>query len=102
VVFYAAKKKLIMAHARVTAAATELVSANEWPGPNPPHEATYKLPLEAVKWLEPPLKLDAACRAKLAAFEGRDVNGIWSWFVQTSRRLSLADYSMLSGTAPTK
>lgn len=98
VAFYAAKSNLVLAKATVAAEATMLVTASEWPGPEAMGESiSYKLLLDGISWLNPAVKLDSALRAKLDAYAGRDPFGNWSWFVQTSRKVSAADFARLTG-----
>jgi hypothetical protein len=40
--------------------------------------------------------LDAPMRARLQVFEKRDPNKSWSWFVQSTRRISEADFKTLT------
>lgn len=47
-------------------------------------------------YLEDPVVIDRDLRGKLEAFEGKDLEKAWSWFVQSSRELSEADYDVLT------
>lgn len=94
--FYAAGKG-VLAFAEVAGDANLLVAPDEWPEPVPQDKPVYKVPLKNVKWLSAPNKVDAQLRSSLEAFAGRDVNGNWSWLVQTTRRLSAHDFQKLTG-----
>jgi len=70
--------------------------------PNPtvhdPERYPWVFKLEDVKiYLESQIVIDAALRAKLDAFEGRDPNISWAWFVQATRKISAHDFEMLTG-----
>jgi hypothetical protein len=47
-------------------------------------------------YLREPVVLDAAVRARLEAFKGRDAGKSWSWFVQATRRVSRSDFETLT------
>ncbi|MBA2633953.1 MAG: type I restriction enzyme HsdR N-terminal domain-containing protein [Chloroflexi bacterium] len=94
--FYAAGTGVV-AYAEVTGDANLLVAPDEWPEPVPQDKPVYKVPLKDVKWLPSPNKIDAQLRSSLDAFTGRDVNGVWFWLVQTTRRLSAHDFLRLTG-----
>jgi len=68
--------------------------------PNPavrdPERYPWVFNLKDVKiYLENPIVIDAALRAKLDAFEGRDPNTSWAWFVQATRKISNHDFDIL-------
>src|SRR3989304_119025 len=70
----------------------------ERPAPGPPDQAvTYKLPLADVTWLPQSVRLDSPLRAQLDAFAGKNPDGNWSWIVQTTRRVTEADFRRLTG-----
>jgi hypothetical protein len=48
-------------------------------------------------YIDSPIIIDAALRAKLDAFKNRDSNKAWSWFVFTTRKISENDFKMLTG-----
>jgi hypothetical protein len=50
----------------------------------------------AKLYLEQPVVIDAAVRGQLDAFEGRDPNGRWAWFVQGTHTLSKHDFEALT------
>lgn len=88
VCFYATGKGVI-AHAKV-------VSLPE----NSPHGAvrnskkypwTFKIDTEEI-YIEEPVVVDAAKRAKLEAFSGRDIESSWAWFVQETHKLARNDF----------
>ena len=88
----------IVATATIEGAANREVSSEEWPGPNEYSDGVFKVPLSGVKWLSEPRKLDASVRGRLEEFRDRDPDGPWSWFIRTSRKVSLADFEILTGT----
>jgi hypothetical protein len=90
----------VVATAEIAGAADTLVEPREWPQSTPQEGPTYKIPLQDVRWLETPVKVDASLRSTLETFAGRDANGPWSWLVQTTRRLSPADFRRLTGQGP--
>lgn len=51
---------------------------------------------EVRLYLREPVVLDAALRARLEAFQGRDSGKSWSWFVQATRRVSRSDFELLT------
>jgi hypothetical protein len=59
--------------------------------------AFYKVPLVQVTWRDPPVRLNSSLRRTLDAFQGREIDGIWSWLVQTTRRLSEHDFRKMTG-----
>jgi len=95
IAFYATGKGVV-AYAVITAEPNLLIQPSEWPEPVPQTKPVYKVPLRQVTWLKSPNKVDAAARSELDAFQGRDPNGNWSWLVQTTRRLSEADFRRLT------
>jgi len=46
-------------------------------------------------YLNDPIVLDAAIRNQLDAFQDRDPNKSWAWFVQATRRISQHDFQIL-------
>ena len=57
---------------------------------------TFRL-RNASLYLDRPIVVDAALRAKLEAFEGRDPSASWSWLVQGTRSLTQNDFRVLTG-----
>jgi hypothetical protein len=51
---------------------------------------------EAKVYVNDPIVIDAALRAKLDAFNGRDPNTSWAWFVQATRKISKHDFDILT------
>jgi len=47
-------------------------------------------------YLEDPVVIDESLRGRLEAFEGRDLSKSWSWFVQSSRKVSEHDFEVLT------
>jgi hypothetical protein len=100
VCFYAAKQAEVLAYARMAGLADVLLTAEEWPESSPMDDRIYKVPLEAITWVPTPVKLDAATRGSLDAYAGRDAKAFtWGFFVQTTRRLTHADFERLTGRA---
>jgi hypothetical protein len=93
--FYAAGTGVV-AHARVAT-----VPKNE------PHEVihdserypwTFRVD-SAVLYLDDPVVVDSSVRAHLERFKDRDPNKAWSWFVQTTIRLTEHDFMLLTKQA---
>ena len=51
---------------------------------------------EAKLYLNDPVFIDAEVRAKLEAFQNRDLNKPWGWFVQATRKISNNDFNLLT------
>ena len=51
---------------------------------------------QAKLYLNNPVFIDAEVRAKLEAFQNRDLNKSWGWFVQATRRISANDFNILT------
>ena len=51
---------------------------------------------QAKLYLNNPVFIDAEVRAKLEAFQNRDLNKSWGWFVQATRRISPNDFNILT------
>lgn len=83
----------VIAHARVASKPEKRVhpkvrNAEKYP---------WVFRLDEVKlYLREPVVLDAAVRARLEAFQGRDPVKSWSWFVQATRRVSRSDFETLT------
>jgi len=57
----------------------------------------YVFELKNAKlYLDKPVVIDQALRAKLKAFEGRDPQKSWAWLVQGTRALSEGDFRLLT------
>ena len=90
--FYATGNGVI-AHAKVAS------SPERKPNPEvrDPERYPWVFKLEGIKiHLDKPTVIDAALRAKLDAFEGRDPNTSWAWFVQATRKISAHDFEILA------
>ncbi len=48
-------------------------------------------------YLENPRVIDLAVRQRLDAFQGKNPNHAWAWFVQATRRLTKHDFELLTG-----
>jgi Type I restriction enzyme R protein N terminus (HSDR_N) len=95
--FYASKDGQILAFAEVSGTLDQLVSESEWPEPNPRTEPVYKVPIVNLIWLEEPVTLDAGLRNRLDVFADKGPNPPWSWLVQTTHRITPADFKRLTG-----
>jgi hypothetical protein len=90
--FYANAKGVI-AHARVASA------PEKKPHRAVRHSEKYEWTFRVAKsrlYIEEPVVIDAALRAKLQAFEGRDQDKSWAWFVQATRKITEHDYRILT------
>ena len=96
VAFYAAKASSVLAYGRISGNLDTLVAPDEWPGPGLQTEPVYKVPLTGITWLEAPVQLDAATRATLDAYKGKSPAAGWAWLIQTTHRLSKADFERLT------
>ena len=89
--FYATGNGVI-AHAKVAS----FPEKNPSPDVRDPERYPWVFKLEDTKiYLENPVVIDAALRAKLDAFKGRDPNTSWAWFVQATRKISEHDFRIL-------
>lgn len=90
--FYA-NTRGVVAHARVTSKPEE----ERHPQVRHPDRYRWVFGLDSVQlYLDQPVVIDSAMRAKLEAFRGRDPEKSWSWFVQSTRRLSQNDFSAVT------
>ncbi|MFQ5872988.1 MAG: type I restriction enzyme HsdR N-terminal domain-containing protein [Dehalococcoidia bacterium] len=87
----------IVATAEVTGWANSEVHHDEWPDLNPWERGVYKLPMSNITWLRGPVLINVDMRARLDAFRGKSPLKLWSWFVQTTRKLTEHDFRLLSG-----
>ena len=93
--FYA-KGLGVVAQASITGPADREVTPRDWPGPDEHSDNVFRVPLSAVHWLETPRKIDVSVREKLEAFAGRDLSRPWSWFIQSTNRVSPHDFDVLT------
>ena len=94
--FYAAGIGVV-ARARLAGSANDLVTTTEWPEPVPMAAEVFKVPVDDIHWLGEPTAIDERLRGRLEAFQGKKPSPVWSWFVQTSRKLSQHDFDILIG-----
>ncbi len=84
----------VVAHAKVT-------SAPEWrPGEVVRVSGLYPWVFrlsDAVLYLDRPVVIDRTLRSRLDAFQGKDPDGNWAWFVQVMRPVSEHDFKVLTG-----
>jgi O-antigen/teichoic acid export membrane protein len=91
--FYAATRGVV-AHAQVTSTPEK--------GPNPkvrhPEKYQWTFSLGSTNlYLDNPIVLDASLRSRLGAFDERDPNKAWGWFVTATRGISAHDFKILTG-----
>lgn len=89
-----ASGKGVIAHAKI------LSSPEKKPHPKVSHPEEYPWVFrvgEAELYLNNPIVIDATVRSRLDAFENRDPNKPWGWFVQATRKISANDFQVLTG-----
>jgi hypothetical protein len=67
--------------------------------PQLPHLKWYPWVIRLDKvclYTENPNVIDATTRSQLEAFRGRDPNGSWGWFVQSTRKVRKHDFAVLT------
>jgi len=90
--FYATRNGIV-AHAKL------LSSAQRITHPKVPDADKYPwlVHLEKTRlYLHNPVVLDSSLRCQLDAFSNRDVDKIWSWFVQTTHKITQHDFEILT------
>lgn len=90
--FYATGKGVV-AHARVTS------MPEHKPHPRIRHPERYPWTFRVDDihlYPDKPVVINAALRSNLDAFQGRDPNKSWAWFVQATRRISEHDFQILT------
>jgi hypothetical protein len=83
----------IVAHATVT------TSPENKPSPHviEPEIFSYTFGVDNVHlYTKKPVVLDAALRSKLSAFDGRDPDKPWAWFVQGTHKVTEGDFRLLT------
>lgn len=60
-------------------------------------EVPYAIRLDQVRWFDDPIELTTEVRKELDAFEGRDPEKGWAWFVQGTSKLTEHDFKLLTG-----
>lgn len=60
-------------------------------------DVPYAMRLENVHWFDDPMELTTEVRGQLDAFEGRDLDKGWAWFVQGTSKLTEHDFGLLTG-----
>ena len=87
----------VVAHARVATAPENKPS----PHVLEPERYSYSFKVEnAVTYCDRPVVLDPTVRRQLSAFSNRDPDKPWAWFVQATRRISKADFELLTRKDP--
>jgi hypothetical protein len=90
--FYATTNGVV-AHAKVTSRPEK----KPHPGLRHPEKYPWIFRLDSVRiYLDAPVVIDAALRSQLKAYEGKDIEAPWSWFVQATRRLAPEDFKLLT------
>jgi hypothetical protein len=90
--FYATAKGVI-AHAKVTSSPEK----KKHPRVRHPEKYPWTFRLDNTRlYLEEPVVIDGATRTRLEAFEGRDPDQSWAWFVQATRRIAERDFKTLT------
>ena len=87
----------VVARAKLAGSTDGLVTSEEYPEPTAMEEEVFKIPLKDVQWLPQTVVLDDAFRSRLDAFQDKKQSPIWSWFVQTTRKLTERDFRLLIG-----
>ena len=86
----------IVATARISDNADSIVPETEWPEKTPYEPSVFKVPLADIVWLDHPVDVRQNI-FQLDAFKEKDISKRWSWFVQSTRRLTEHDYRLLIG-----
>jgi hypothetical protein len=91
--FYATMKGVV-AHATVRTKPSERKHTHV----KDPEKYSWVFDVDRVAlYLNKPVIIDAALRAKLEVFHDRDPAKAWSWFVQATRKISRHDFEVLTG-----
>jgi len=92
--FYAARIGVVVECTAISAAFP--LDPNQ--SPKPKLMVPYGIRLKDVRWFEDaPVALTLEVRAKLSAFQGRDLTKGWAWFVQGTSKLTRGDFELLTG-----
>lgn len=68
--------------------------------PKPHLDVPYGIKLKDVRWFDDaPVPLTPGVRSQLGAFQDRDLNKGWAWFVQGTSKLTAQDFELLTGRA---
>ena len=88
-----ASGKGVVAHAKVAS------FPERKPHPKVRHSERYPwtFQLKEVHLYEKPIVIDAVLRKQMDAFQGRDPNRAWGWFVKSTRKISERDFKILTG-----
>jgi hypothetical protein len=99
VAFYGARMGVV-ASARVSTPAVEPIRRDAWPEPRRFEAGMYALRVSDVDWVDPPVAV-ATNVDRLAAMRGRPekTRRNWAWLVASIRRISEADFRLLTSTA---
>ncbi|MGC8839403.1 MAG: hypothetical protein ACP5UM_13415 [Anaerolineae bacterium] len=86
----------VVAHARVATPPRQ----EHHPAIRHPEDYPWVFQVKDVRlYLDAPVVIDHALRSQLDAFQGRDLEKSWAWFVQATRRLTRHDFDLLTGQA---
>jgi hypothetical protein len=92
--FYAARIGVV-AECKAASPAFELARKES---PKPKLDIPYGIRLKDLRWFEDaPIGLTTEVRAKLSAFQDRDLSKGWAWFVQGTSKLTQKDFELLTG-----
>jgi len=94
-----ASGKGVIAHAKVVS------RPEKKPHHRVQHQEKYPWTFRVEKaklYLNDPVIIDVEVRAELEAFQNRDLNRSWGWFVQATRRISANDFAVLTRRTRTK
>lgn len=96
VCFYAAKVGVV-ATATIAGPANQLLSPDAMPIPPDTSQPLYRVPLSDVRWLPQPIPIDETLRSHLDAFQNHPPSAIWSWFIQSTSKVTEHDFRLLTG-----
>lgn len=91
--FYATGGKGVIAHAQVAS----YPEKNPHPAVRRSERYPWVFHLEDTRlYLDEPTVIDADLRAQLDAFQDKDLNKNWAWFVQATRKITQHDFRILT------
>lgn len=88
----------VVAFARCTETPRDLVLPGDWPEPTPYRDGVVRIRLAQISWLSEPVTIPPLI-GRLEAFVGKRKGAIrtWAWLVNSTRRVSAADFTLLTG-----
>ena len=95
--FYASRRGVV-AYARAAGSADALLGADQWPEPTTPRPDVYSIAITSVTWLRKPVPIPTVTH-RLESFRGKAPQAVknWAWLVNSTRRVSAADFLVLTG-----